>query len=76
MTMLTTGQKYLFQAIAKKVYTKKSTWEKPDNVVEVEVETELPEAKLASEFTPKANKVKSLFIDGKQPMKYQHVFLN
>lgn len=67
MTMLTTGQKYLFQAIAKKVYTKKSTWEKPDNVVEVEVETELPEAKLASEFTPKANKVKSLFIDGKQP---------
>lgn len=68
MTMLTTGQKYLFQAIAKKVYTKKSTWEKPDNVVEVEVETELPEAKLASEFTPKANKVKSLFIDGKQPI--------
>lgn len=67
MTMLTTGQKYLFQAIAKKVYTKQSTWEKPDNVVEVEVETELPEARLASEFTPKANKVKSLFIDGKQP---------
>lgn len=67
MTMLTTGQKYLFQAIAKGVYTEKSTWEKPDNVIEVEVETELPEAKLASEFTPKDNKVKSLFIDGMQP---------
>ena len=36
MTMLTTGQKYLFQAIAKKVYTKKSTWENSKVIMALE----------------------------------------
>ena len=67
LTINSTGQKYLFQAIAKGVYKKKSTWQKPSNVVEVVVEEELYEPKLASEYTPKSLKTKALFVEGTEP---------
>lgn len=59
--------KTLFQTIAKGVYKEKSTWEKPDDVIEVEVETGLMEAKLPSEFTPKQFIVKAYFKKGFEP---------
>lgn len=67
LTLLSMGQKYLFQAIAEGVYTKKSTWTMPDSVVEVEVENYLPEAKLPSEFTPDDLKIKAYFKKGLEP---------
>ena len=59
--------KRVFQAIAKSVYTKRSTWEQPDSVVKVEVEDELPNAMLASEFTPKDQRVTAYFKKGFEP---------
>lgn len=59
--------KDLFQAIAKGVYTKKSSWKQPGSVVKVEVETELPNAMLASEFTPDDAKTTAYFKRGTEP---------
>ncbi len=59
--------KRVFQAIAKSVYTKRSTWEQPDSVVKVEVEDELPNAMLASEFTPEDQRVTAYFKKGFEP---------
>lgn len=59
--------KTLFQAIAKGVYKKNSSWTQPDGVVKVEVESELPTAMLASEYTPKDKKVTAYFKKGFEP---------
>lgn len=59
--------KSVFRAIAKGVYTKKSTWEKPSGVVEAVVEDGLPTAMLASENTPKDLKVTAYFKKGFEP---------
>ena len=59
--------KDLFQAIAKGVYKKKSSWKQPSSVVKVEVETELPNPMLASEFTPDDAKTTAYFKRGTEP---------
>lgn len=59
--------KRVFQAIAKSVYTERSTWEQPDGVVKVVVEDELPNAMLASEFTPKDQQITAYFKKGFEP---------
>lgn len=68
--------KSVFQAIAKGVYTKKSTWTKPDDVVEVVVEDGLPEAMLPSENTPTDLKVKAYFKKGYEPTQTSTRFSN
>jgi penicillin-binding protein 1A len=67
LTMSQYNHKDLFQAIAKGVYTKNSTWEMPSSVVTATVETELPTAMLASEYTPAANKTTAYFKKGTEP---------
>lgn len=57
----------LFQAVAKGVYKEKSTWNKPDGVVEIEVENENMEAKLPSAYTPQDLKIKAYFKKGYEP---------
>jgi len=59
--------KGVFKAIAKNVYTKKSNWTKPSDVVEVVVEDLLPEAMLASNNTPDDLKVTAYFKKGYEP---------
>jgi len=67
LTLMSMGQKYLFQAIAEGVYKNNSNWTMPDSVVEVELENYLPEAKLPSEFTPTDQRVKAYFKKGLEP---------
>ena len=67
MTVNNYNIKDVFQIIAKSAYTKNSTWEQPDSVVKVTVENELPTALLASEFTPKSQKVTAYFKKGFEP---------
>lgn len=55
LTMAMYEHKDLFKAIAEGVYTKNSSWSQPSSVVKAEVESELPEAMLASEFTPEGS---------------------
>jgi len=69
LTMNDYSIKNVFQAIAKGVYTKKSTWTKPNNVIEVTVEDGLPQAMLASSNTPKDLQVKAYFKKGYEPTK-------
>lgn len=59
--------KNVFQAIAKKVYTKKTTWSKPSGVIEVKVEDGLPEAMLPSANTPDDLLVTAYFKKGFEP---------
>ena len=59
--------KRIFQAIAKSVYTKNSSWEQPSGVVKMEVEYGLPTAMLPSEFTPKSQKYTAYFKKGFEP---------
>jgi len=59
--------KKLFQSIAKSVYTKKSTWDMPNNVIKVKVEAGLPTAMLPSEFTPEKEIVTAYFKKGFEP---------
>jgi len=59
--------KRVFQAIAKKAYTKKTTWKKPSGVIELEVEDGLPEAMLVSANTPKDLRVTAYFKKGFEP---------
>ncbi|MEG2322622.1 MAG: transglycosylase domain-containing protein, partial [Bacilli bacterium] len=61
------AQKYIFQAIAKSAYTKKSNWDQPNSVVKVEVEKNFPEALLPSEFTPASEKTYAYFKKGFEP---------
>ena len=67
LTMSKSDHKYLFKAIAKAVYTEKSSWNKPSNVVKATVEKGLPEAMLASEFTPDNMKMTAYFKKGFEP---------
>ena len=59
--------KRVFQAIAKKVYTERSTWEQPSGVVKLEVEYGLPTAMLASEYTPEDLRYTAYFKKGFEP---------
>lgn len=67
LTNTQTNHRDVFQAIAKGVYTKNSNWEQPSSVVKVEVEKELPNALLASEFTPKDAKTIAYYKKGTEP---------
>lgn len=66
--------KTLFQTIAKGVYKEKSSWEQPEDVIEVEIENELMEAKLPSEFTPSNLRVKAYFKKGFEPTEVSERF--
>jgi len=57
----------LFQAVGKKVFTNKTNFSKPSNVISVELERECPEPTLPSEFTPNNLRITELFIKGTQP---------
>lgn len=57
----------LFQAIAKNVFTKNSTRNKPSGVVAVEVELETYPAQLPSENTPSNMRITELFRAGTEP---------
>lgn len=76
LTMSDYSIKRVFQTIAKKVYTKKSSWEKPNGVVEVIVEDKLPTAQLATENTPDDLKVKAYFKKGFEPTDISLRFTN
>ena len=67
MTVNNYNIKDVFKTIAESAYTERSTWEQPDSVVEVTVENELPTAMLASEFTPKSQKITAYFKKGFEP---------
>lgn len=67
LTMSDYSIKKVFQTIAKSVYTSRSTWTKPDNVVQLEVEDQLPTAMLASEYTPSDLKISAYFKKGFEP---------
>lgn len=67
LTMSDYSIKKIFQTIAKSVYTSRSNWTKPDNVVQLEVEDQLPTAMLASEYTPSDLKVTAYFKKGFEP---------
>lgn len=67
LTMSKSDHKNVFQAIAKAVYTKKSTWTMPSSVVKVEVEKDLPTAMLPSEYTPSNMKTTAYFKKGTEP---------
>lgn len=57
----------LFQAVAKKIFTNKKEFTRPNSVVAVEVESGCAEAMLPSEFTPDSLKQTELFIRGTEP---------
>lgn len=67
MTVNNYNIKDVFKTIAESAYTERSTWEQPNSVVEVTVENELPTAMLASEFTPKSQKITAYFKKGFEP---------
>ena len=67
MTVNNYNIKDVFKTIAESAYTERSTWEQPDSVVEITVENELPTAMLASEFTPKSQKITAYFKKGFEP---------
>ena len=67
MTVNNYNIKDVFKTIAESAYTERSTWEQPDSVVKVAVENELPTAMLASEFTPKSQKITAYFKKGFEP---------
>ena len=67
MTVNNYNIKDVFKTIAESAYTERSTWEQPDSVVKVTVENELPTAMLASEFTPKSQKITAYFKKGFEP---------
>ena len=57
----------LFQAVGKKVFTNRTYFTKPNNVVEIEVELGCPVPTLPSEFTPSNERGTELFIRGTEP---------
>lgn len=66
-TSYSISHRRLFQAVAKGIFKKESTWAKPDGVVEVEIENETYPAKLPSAYTPDDKKVTELFKKGTEP---------
>lgn len=66
-TTNTISHRKIFQTVAKGVFNRNSKWEKPDGVVEVEIETETYPAKLPSEHTPDNMKITELFKKGTEP---------
>ena len=66
-TSYTIAHRSIFNLVAKAVFKKESKWEKPENVVEVEVEMGSWPAALASENTPELSRVKELFKEGTEP---------
>ncbi len=66
-SLSTTQRNNLYKAIASGIYNSQSSWDKPDGVVEVEVERDLPTAMLPSEFTPDSMKTTALFKKGFEP---------
>ncbi|MDD3453232.1 MAG: transglycosylase domain-containing protein [Bacilli bacterium] len=66
-TSYSIGHRKLFQAVAKSIFNKNSSWTKPSGVVEVEIENETYPAKLPSEFTPSSMKITELFKSGTEP---------
>lgn len=63
----TIGHRLLFQAAARGVFKSGLSWNKPDGVVEVEVEADTWPAKLPSEYTPGDLRVTELFKSGTEP---------
>lgn len=57
----------IFNALAKKVFTNKSGWNKPSGVVSVEIEKECATPMLPSEYTPSDLRMTELFIKGTEP---------
>lgn len=57
----------VMNAIGKKIYTKKATFERPSGVIEVEVEKDTVPLQLASEFTPEDMRITDLFKEGTEP---------
>lgn len=57
----------IFQSLGKKVFTNRSSFEKPSGVVSVTVESGCTTASLPSEYTPSDFKQTELFIKGTEP---------
>jgi penicillin-binding protein 1A len=57
----------LFQAVAKGIFTGNKKFDKPNDVIEVEIEKESYPAMLASPYTPKDMIVKEIFKKGTEP---------
>ena len=66
-TSYTIAHRNIFNIVARNVFKKDSKWEKPEGVVEVEVEMGSNPAALASENTPESSRVKELFKKGTEP---------
>lgn len=66
-TSYTIGHRTLFQAVAKGIFKRESTWTKPEGVIEVKVEMGSWPAALPSEFTPEDQIVTELFKTGTEP---------
>ena len=64
----------LFNAVAKGIYTEKTSIEKPDDVIEVEIEKETYPIKLASENTPSNLRSTELFKTGTEPTEVSERF--
>lgn len=67
LTMLNKKHANFFAAIASKVFTGRTDWEKPDDVVQLEIEKESYPEMLASEFTPSNMITKELYKVGTEP---------
>ena len=66
----------LFNAVAKGIYTEKTTIEKPDDILEVEIEKETYPIKLASPNTPSDLRTTELFKSGTEPTEVSERFDN
>ena len=66
-TSFTIAHRKLFQAVAKGVFKKGSSWTKPEGVVEVAIEMGSWPAALATDATPESNRVTELFKSGTEP---------
>ncbi|MBP3765897.1 MAG: transglycosylase domain-containing protein [Bacilli bacterium] len=66
-TSYTIAHRNIFNLVARNVFKKDSKWEKPEDVIEVEVEMGSWPAALASENTPESRRVKELFKAGTEP---------
>lgn len=73
-TSFTISHRTLFQAVAKGIFKKGSSWSKPEGVTEVQVEFGSWPAKLPSEFTPEDKKVTELFKVGTEPTEISDMY--
>ena len=74
ITSTTREHMVLFQAIARGVYTQRSTWRRPDTVVQATVETGMREPMLPSEFTPNDLRFTGFFRTGLEPTEVSQRF--